>query len=306
MKNLLVALDGSKQSEAVLPVAFALARGCEYHPVLLSVWETGVLEQLEGETPEVMELTARGTKDIEAYLHALAPRLDEFGLSATLDVRAGHPAVEIIGAARDRSADMIAICTHGRRAVPGGRRGSVADKVLRGSPVPVLAVGPRVALPEAGQGARIKRILVPLDGGPEAEEAIPLAIDLARGLGARVDLLRVVTPALGQYAGALPAERERELDRHREKVATKYLAALRDAYSQERFSTSVETGFPAAVIAGYVERADVGLVVMTSHSRYAAGLWTLGGVADCLIDGPAPVVLVRPSTAPPVQEARHG
>jgi nucleotide-binding universal stress UspA family protein len=293
MKNLLIALDGSKQSEAVLPIALTLARKCEYHPVLLSVWETGLEEQLEGETPELMELTARGTKDLEAYLHGLAPRLDEVGLGATVDVRAGHPAVEIIGAAQDRSAGMIAMCTHGRRAVPGGRRGSIADKVLRGSPVPVLAVGPQAAVPEA----RMKRILVPLDGSADAEEAIPYAIDLAHGLGSKIDLLRVVTPALGAYAGVLPVHSERELDRHRERVAAKYLDAVRKTYVEKRLTTRVETGFPAAVIAEYVERSNVDLVVMTSHSRYAAGLWTLGGVADSLIDGLAPVVLVRPSTA---------
>jgi len=293
MKNLLIALDGSKQSEAVLPIALTLARRCEYRPVLLSVWETGREEQLQGETPELMELTARGTKDMEAYLHSLAPRLDEAGLSATVDARAGHPAVEIFGAAQDHSADMIAMCTHGRRAVPGGRRGSVADKVLRGSQVPVLAVGPQAAVPEV----RMKRILVPLDGSTDAEEAIPYAIDLAHGLGSKIDLLRVVTPALGAYSGALPVHREHELDRHRESVAAKYLDAVRDAHREERPRTHVETGFPAAVIADYVERANVDLVVMTSHSRYAAGLWTLGGVADSLIDGSAPVVLVRPSSA---------
>jgi nucleotide-binding universal stress UspA family protein len=293
MKNLLIALDGSKQSETVLPVALTVARKCEYHPVLLAVWETGVLEQLEGETPEVMELTARGTKDVEAYLRSLAPRLDELGLSAAIDVRAGHPAAQIIAAAQDCGAEMIAICTHGRRAKAGGPRGSVADKVLRGSPVPVLAVGPYATTEES----RMKRIVVPLDGSPEAEEAIPHAVELSRGLGARIDLLRVATPATGGYGVALPDERERELDSHRVKVAKKYLDAIRDAHREHRFSTSVETGFPAAAIAGYVERENVGLVVMTSHSRYAAGLWTLGGVADALIDGPAPVLLVRPSTA---------
>jgi nucleotide-binding universal stress UspA family protein len=293
MKNLLIPLDGSKQSETVLPVALTLAQKCEYHPVLLSVWETGPLEQLQGETPEVMDLTARGTKDIEAYLHSLVPRLDELGLSAAMDVRAGHPAAQIIAAARDCDATMIAICTHGRRATTGGRRGSVADKVLRGSPVPVLAVGPQAAVAEA----RMKRILVPLDGSAEAEEAIPQAAELARGLGARIDLLRVVTPATGGYGVGLPSERERELDSHRDKVAKEYLAAIREAHPEHQFSTHLETGFPAEAIADYVKRENVGLVVMTSHSRYAAGLWTLGGVADSLIDGPAPVVLVRPATA---------
>jgi nucleotide-binding universal stress UspA family protein len=297
MKNLLITLDGSKQSEAVLPIALTVARECDYQPILLSVWETGAEEPPESEWPRVVELTDRGTEYLRAYQHGLAPRLDQMGLSVTLEIRAGHPAVEIISAAQDRQADMIAMCTHGRRAVPGGRRGSVADKVLRGSPVPVLAVGPRTTLPEPGRPVRIRRILVPLDGSPEAEEAVPLAVDLAQGLQSEIDLLRAVTPAVGRYAEELPGGHERELDRHRERVAKRYLAAVQEAYKGRVISTHTEIGFPSVAIAGYVERSHIDLVVMTSHSRYAAGLWTLGGVADSIIDGPVPVVLVRPSTA---------
>lgn len=299
MKNLLIALDGSKQSETVLPIALTVASRCDYQPILLSVWETGAEEPPESALHRVAELTERGTEYLRAYLHTLAPRLDQMGLTSTLEARAGHPAVEIIGAAQDREADMIAMCTHGRRAVPGGRRGSVADKVLRGSPVPVLAVGPRTIPPEGAQPVRLRRILVPLDGSPEAEEALPLAIDLAHGLHAEIELVRVVTPATGHYAEELPGGYERELDRPRQTVARKYLDAARGAYNDKVISTHTEIGFPIPAIADFVERSHIDLVVMTSHSRCAARAWTLGGVADSLIDGPVPVLIVRPATAGP-------
>ena len=297
MKNLLIALDGSKQSESVLPIALMIASRCDYQPVLLSVWETGPEEPPDAARPQIVELTDRGTEYMRAYLHGLAPLLDQLGLTMTVEIRAGHPAIEIISAAQDREADMIAICTHGRRAVPGDRRGSVADKVLRGSPVPVLAVGPRTALPEPSQPVSIRRILVPLDGSPEAEEALPLAIDLAHGLHSEIDLLRVVTPVAGHYAQELPGGYEREIGRHREKVARRYLDDVRGRHKDQVISTHTASGFASATIADFIERSHIDLVVMTSHSRYAAGLWTLGGVADSVIDGPVPVVLVRPATA---------
>ncbi len=215
----------------------------------------------------------------------------------TLDMRAGHPAVEIISAAQDHEVGMIAMCTHGRRAAPAGRRGSVAEKILRGSNVPVLAVGPLTAGQNAGAPVRIRRILVPLDGSREAEGALPLAADLAHGLRCGIDLLRVVTPAIRRYGDELPGGHRRELDRHREKVAKGYLDAVRRTRKDTAMTTHTEVGFPSAAIAEFVQRSHIDLVVVTSHSRYAAGFWTLGGVADSLIDGPVPVAIVKPSGA---------
>jgi nucleotide-binding universal stress UspA family protein len=296
MTNMLIPLDGSQQSEAVLPVALTLARECGYEPILLAVWETGAEEPPESARPEIVEMTDHGTECMRSYLHTVAPRVDEMGLAMTLEVRAGHPAVEIISAAQDRQADMIAMCTHGRRAVPGGRRGSVADKVLRGATVPVLAIGPLVA-PREADGVLIRRVLVPLDGSPDAEEALAPALELARGLGAAIGLLRIVTPAAGHFAEQVPGEVARKLDKQREKLAVTYLEKLRQAHGEPIESVHVAVGFPAEAIESHVEQSGADLVVMTSHSRYAAGLWTLGGIADALLDGPAPVLLVRPSTA---------
>jgi len=294
MSKILIALDGSSSSEKVIPTAAALAERCGYDVTLLSVWEVA-----EGATEwgdeRVTSLSQRGVDYLVTYLNRVRADLKGLGLSARVEARVGHAAVQIIAAAQDLGADMIAMCTHGRRSVPEGRRGSVADKVLRGAAVPVLAVGPLVREAEPGKPVRFQRILVPLDGSVEAEEALPVAANLADGLGAQIQLLRVVTPALGSYGSELSEAYDHGLDDQRMKVAKDYLRATAKRGSVE--AVQAHLGFPRDAVKDFVERAQIDLVVMTSHSRYAAGLWTLGGVADALLDGPAPVVLLRPSTA---------
>lgn len=292
MKKMMIALDGSQESETILPIALTISVKCGYEPILLAVWETAPEEMLEA--PQAAEMIEHGTEYLQSYLHTLAPTLDEMNLPVTLEVRAGHPAVEVIGAAKDQQTDIIAMCTHGRRAATGERRGSVADKVLRGSTVPVLALGPLASEAPAGEPMHIRGVMVPLDGSAEAEDALPLAIDLAAGLHAEIHLVRVVTPVIGNYGLDLSRRFGKELNREREKTARAYLEAVRSQHKDKIISTEVLPGFPAAELRRFVQQSPIDLVVMTSHSRYAAGLWTLGGVADSLIDGPAPVLLVKP------------
>lgn len=295
MKNILIALDGSQLSETVLPVALTIANRCQYQPTLLSVWETLPREAGESEGPGVAQLIDHGTESLKSYLHTLVPALDRLDLPVTIEVRAGHPAVEIIGATRDRAADLIAMCTHGSRAVAEERRGGIADKVLRGSSVPVLAVGPAAALPATEAPVSIRRVLVPLDGSAEAEQALPIALDLAKDLHSEVHLLRVVPPVTGNYGVDIPDRLASDLNRDREQTAKAYLEAVRSAHKDGVITAHTTLGFPAHAILQFIGESDIDLVVMTSHSRYASGLWTLGRVADALLGGPAPVVLVKPA-----------
>jgi len=135
---------------------------------------------------------------------------------------------------------------------------------------------------------------VPLDGSPESESSLPLALELARGLGARVELLRVVAPFVDQAAPAGAEEHEPEIDAERQEEARRYLQRVRAEHGDPIRETHVRGGSPRVEVRRFPEGAPVDLVVMASRSRHAAGLWSLGGVADELIEGPVPVILVSP------------
>jgi nucleotide-binding universal stress UspA family protein len=73
------------------------------------------------------------------YLAPLADRLRAHGLNAETKVVVGAPvAAEILELARSERADLIAMGTHGRRGLERLVLGSVADKIVRASDVPVL------------------------------------------------------------------------------------------------------------------------------------------------------------------------
>lgn len=87
---------------------------------------------------------ARTVAELEGQLRGIA-RDHLAGVAATFHVEAADStAPAIIARARAVGADMIAMGTHGRTGVAGAVLGSVAQRVVRDSPVPVLLMGPGV------------------------------------------------------------------------------------------------------------------------------------------------------------------
>jgi nucleotide-binding universal stress UspA family protein len=83
----------------------------------------------------------------ERTRHFARIRLDEVARESLSEVdyrlllRTGHPAEQIIAAAAELNAKMVVLATHGRPAVQQVSLGSVAERVIRGSPCPVLTIG---------------------------------------------------------------------------------------------------------------------------------------------------------------------
>ena len=78
-------------------------------------------------------------------LHDLIP--DAFRDSWAIEIAAGHPAETIVRVAQDKSADLIVMGTHGRTGLQHVLLGSVAEKVVRLAPCPVLTVRHALHMP---------------------------------------------------------------------------------------------------------------------------------------------------------------
>lgn len=139
-------------------------------------------------------------------------------------------------------------------------------------------------------------VLVPLDGSGFAEQALPLALSIARRTGAGLDLVRVhVLYALsdpasgfGPYDPLMEAQCEDE-ERLYLNATMQWLAPL----ARVPITSALVHGFTAE---GILERAGTvvaDLIVMTTHGLGPVGKFFLGSIADDLIRrGPAPVVVV--------------
>jgi nucleotide-binding universal stress UspA family protein len=139
----------------------------------------------------------------------------------------------------------------------------------------------------------VYRILVPLDGSPLAEQALPYAERLAEALSARLILSRVLP---------LSVVRPAEADLASAAEARAYLLGVGDRLTTNGrlVETTTPWGEPAAEILKQARSTQADLVVMVTHGRSGPGRWLYGSVADeVLRNASVPVVLVPRASAAP-------
>jgi nucleotide-binding universal stress UspA family protein len=146
-KKLMVPLDGSEFSECSLEHMKAIATGCHVPEVVLlrvveplSSTELSALAQVRGN--QIAELEEWNQSEAKKYIAALEQKLNKEGVAARGAVVNGRAAETIMDYAGKNGIDLIIMSTHGRSGISRWAFGSVADKVVRHSLVPVLAVSP--------------------------------------------------------------------------------------------------------------------------------------------------------------------
>jgi len=144
-KRLLVPVDFSVCSEGAITLAVQFAREFDATLDLLHVAEAPLslpaqdLARVEG-VAEPVPLADYVGHDVTKKLEAAAERLRQHGVAVTTTVAIGDIADTIIDEAEVRQVDAIVIGTHGRTGLVHLLLGSVAEKVVRGSSVPVVTV----------------------------------------------------------------------------------------------------------------------------------------------------------------------
>jgi nucleotide-binding universal stress UspA family protein len=143
LSKILVTLDGSKQSEAVIPYIEELASKLKADITLLQVVLPDYNLSTTGE-PEYGVYSEKHLESIQAlareYLENIAAQLKQRGINAKPEVALGTAAETIIKFADAIAADMVALSTHGRSGVSRWALGSVAERVLRAGDTPLLLV----------------------------------------------------------------------------------------------------------------------------------------------------------------------
>lgn len=145
IRRILVPLDGSELSATIVPHAAALARitgaAVQLVHVIEPVFRVGEAilvpaVEYDAEAHERHQLESRG------YLERIAARLSGEGLAVETRVVSGEAVQTLLDQARETGADLIALATHGRSGWQRLAFGSVADKIVRSSTLPVLAIRP--------------------------------------------------------------------------------------------------------------------------------------------------------------------
>lgn len=303
--TIIVPLDGSALAEHAVPYAVALHRLTGARIVLLRV-----LEQMhpfyDPRRREVVWLDPeRPRLDLmsEEILKPTVDRLAGQGITARPVVRLGDPRKEIVAEAAAQGQPLLVLASHGRGGLGRAWLGSVATRVVQTAPCPTLVIRPREEGAETLPEVRFSRIAVPLDGSALAEQALPVAVALARAAGAALLLVRVAET----YREELPPEPERSLIgpslagvlrqfEAMEDEAREYLRAVAGRLAAEPVSVEweVRSGDPARALLAFLNETHPDLIVMTTHGRGGLARWFYGSVADRLLtSSQVPLLLIR-------------
>jgi nucleotide-binding universal stress UspA family protein len=294
LARILCPIDFSEFSARAVACAGALARQHGARLLLFHVAYVQVPPAAFGAGPGPLLLDEPALRALDAELRAFAAPHVDAGLAIEARVVQGAAAPEIVAAAADSHADLIVLGTHGRSGFERLMLGSVADKVVRKAPCPVLTV-PRAAEDDTASPL-FSRILCATDFSEGSRAALPWALGLAGAPGARLALVHVLdwpeAPEEGEpFASTLAEARDQWLAQLRQRLHDALPAAARARLDVEDV---LVTGSPYKAIlhAAAERRAD--LIVMGVQGRGAIDLRLFGSTtSEVLRRAECPVLTVR-------------
>jgi nucleotide-binding universal stress UspA family protein len=278
-ERILVPLDGSELAESVLHQVGRLLRRKDAEVLLLRV--VTLPPATEGDVGIPLDLLRSRA---EEYLHDAERRLTEQGARVKAMVVEGFAADRILETARNERVTLIAMSTHGRTGLARWVFGSVAEKVLRASAIPVLVVPSFTgtggeAFPTGARELPFRKILLPIAAADLSLEIVPAVIEFAQLFESRVLALNVCE---GPEC-AVPVHQ------------------MRQAYEQLRAASvpaepHVKQGDPALQILDTCRDTGADLIAMTTHGHSGISRWVLGSVAEKVLRGAnVPLLVLRTS-----------
>ena len=287
--RILCATDFSHTGERAQQMAAALARrfAAELHLLYVQVLLDDphlaeerrdeiqrLLATADGERRLALEAAASGHTD-PMHCHVVP------GLSA---------ADGIVRTCSQLSCDLIVLGTHGRRGLSHLLLGSVAERVVRTAPVPVLTVRLDAAVPEHGTS----RILVPHDFSEHSAAAVRVAAAWAGAANAELTLLHVVEPVVYPEFYSAELIPDTLIGRLRDRSQAALDEAAAGLLGGVHAHTRVVVGRAGDSIAAEAQPGAYDLVVMGTRGLSAIEHLLLGSVAESVLRRcPVPLLTVR-------------
>lgn len=302
--KMLLPLDGSDLAESMLPYAAAVAGTLGLDVLIVRVVDpakTGGIGEYEA---YLDERAARIAEEAATQCRTTQGRYAPPVVSAEL-VYGADPATKIIEYATERQIDFMLMSTHGHSSVSHWVVGSVAEKVMRVSTVPVWLIRGALKDPE-GYKTTLGRILVLLDGSPLSEAVLPHVETLVKQSRCPVVTTLVHVVEFKDVLSDYPeAKMQLTWEQHvTEKVAwatreaRHYLEEIKQRLerSHAQVETEVLSGRPTEQLLSYLGRHPDAVVALSIYGRSGFTRWSFGTVADRLIHSVEnPQFIVRPA-----------
>jgi nucleotide-binding universal stress UspA family protein len=298
-QRLLVPLDGSPGAEQAIPVAASLARSTHGSLVFLHIVAPATaFKSMVAPVPETSELVrstshtapsvssherqreAARTSAIEqvmadaaSYLPLLPTRYadDLAGLSTEMDIAFGTASPTLPSTALLEHVDLIVLCRHQEMGMGQWGLESIAQQVMRHSPVPLLILNEqkKAAMPVL-DGTHPLRVLVPLDGSLFAETALEPVLHLlsySAGPGQHeLCLLHVVDLFAGDGTGEEEAHMSPYTTKQAHQSAERYLQAVAN-----RLQKRDDCGRHVQITCLVTSSVDIASAILTQTEQETTG-----------------------------------
>lgn len=313
-ERILVPLDGSPRSEQALALAAHIARA--QHSSILLLRSVEVLSIYSMQTVGMMEhiqrLEEQGALN---YLNQIKASSVLEHIPTTVQVYVGSPALAILDVVKQHTIDLVVLCSHGYTGLKHWALGSVAQRIARSCPVPVLIQRDEHPLPFGATATPQStfRVCVPLDGSPQAEVVIEPALAIAAACApsqhAEIQLLRIIEPLSRSNEETFREIYHLDLQEIINQQTQSYLQEVAKRLEQTAtlpegieitgcLSTNVDI---AQEIIHYAEGSadnpgsSCQLLAMTTHGRAKLDRWISGSIAERVLNQTRlPLLIVRP------------
>ena len=297
--KILLAVDGSRYSEAAVGLVKALKIGRKAEATVLTV----ILEHvfLGGHTladllrrSAALKIQIQKAEEKRALelLTELSKPLITQGLKVETMLRRGSPADEIITACRNIQTDLVLVGLKGTSDSPDFLLGSVAHKVIKYAPCSVLVAKKEIKA--------VNRILVPLDGSKHSDEIVQFLLRIPLPAHTEIFVMMVVQSFTTAFVKAytLDLERDRqiidELQKAEEEAAGRLLAETESQLRNSGYKVSaiVGRGDPAREILREADQRNVDLIALGAKGLTGVRSFLLGSVAQRIARYAKPSVLI--------------
>jgi nucleotide-binding universal stress UspA family protein len=315
LKQILVPLDGSSMAEQALPMATRIARSQQGSILLVRV--VGLLDEVKiyvsGNSSIITHAFNQEMDSVRRYLAHVSSLTLFTGIRVNTLALSGSVAFTILDAAKQENCDTIVLCSHGTTGLKRWMMGSIAQKIIRYSPIPTLVVNGRIQ-PDRLYEKHPIHILVTLDGLTRSEGALLPAAQLCSALSqpqtGTLRLLHVVKPmalsdnfsdTLGQKLTVLA---EQEAMAYLKKIEQRFLTGDLAQFQLTVTSSVLSNTHVAQTITKSAEQEltmdgdkqdSSDIISLTTHGRSGLPRWFVGSTTEHILGTTTrPLLVVRP------------
>jgi nucleotide-binding universal stress UspA family protein len=293
ISRILIPTDGTPCSEHATRVAFDLAKRLGARVLLTHVAD-------ERGTSPLSERRGVRQRYGKVMLEYWVDEAERQGLFASYLLDSSRNVTEsIANMAQAEHCDLIVMGTHGREGIPRLIQSSVAEGVLKNTPLPVMLVHHTQRPFEP----LFQRILVAVGGDEISDTALAHATELAQALKATLDVLHVIPDVAANSKNFRSTSQDvqrfvNESENESHEIITHAWSQIRgvaiDANRIEVFETHLNGAKIHEAILRHAKQRKIDLIVMGTHTRTGLARFVMGSVAEGVVHHASlPVLLVR-------------